>query len=111
MLGRLVHARHHVERVEIARRLPVALKDARGYRPLQSGEVKGVVMVVPQRELYKPVAEPADAVVQQNGLCRWRHDSNDTSYRDAALFTGRGTESRAGPAGTPVAPSIIVKPV
>src|ERR1700727_959921 len=56
----------HIHRIEILRILPMAPENACGYRTLQSGKTKDSIRIAPQNELDEPVAQAADAIVEQD---------------------------------------------
>jgi hypothetical protein len=68
LLVRLLGVGYNVERVETRGAGSVAGEKLDGERALERSEAEEVVVVMAEGELDEAVAEPADAVVEQDGV-------------------------------------------
>src|ERR1035437_5502858 len=71
LLVGLVGIDHNVHRIEVLSIRPMPGQNAPSQRTLQRGEAEDARRIAPQNELDEPVAQPADAVVEQDGV-HWR---------------------------------------
>ena len=74
--GRKLVIDHHIHSIEVPRIRPVPPQNAPSQRTLQRGKSKHASRIAPQNELHQPVAQPADAVIQEDrmggvGCARW----------------------------------------
>ena len=68
MFIRLIGVNYDINRIQISGVCPMASEDAPRQRTLQRSKTKNARPIVTQDELVHPVAKPANAVVEQDGM-------------------------------------------
>jgi hypothetical protein len=80
----LIVVKHHDHGTQLVGISPMAAENRGGEIALQSGEVEAVLSVVPQYQLNEAVAQPTDAIIQDDRV----------HYRPSLSQDQRGTVTR-----------------